>query len=140
LFLEVILANMKLYKRKDQESYIKLLLLFEMELKKYNKIFDNENYSLSYIVSRDEFSSSAEIRVTMSITKKPLWIIFIYDPRILKRILESYCNYFTVKDVTLVRPFNFGGSNKISTATNPNLPIEERVLFEFFRNSSKWMN
>ena len=132
---------MKLYKRKEQESYLKLLLLFETELKRYNKIFDNEYYSLNYIVSRDQFSNSAEIRVTISITKKPLWILFIHDPRILKSLLESYCNYFSIKDLTIVRSFNFGGSNKISTTVaKPNPPIEERVSFEFFKNSSSWMN
>ena len=94
MFLVLILANMKLYKRKNQESYIKLLVLFETELKMYNKIFDNKNYSLKYIVSRNQFSNSAEIRITMSIIKKPLWILFVYDPYNLKSILESYCNYY----------------------------------------------
>ena len=120
---------MKLYKRKNQESYIKLLVLFENELKRYHKIFDNENYTLNYLVSRNQCSDSVEIKITMSISKKPLWILFIYDPNILKSILESYCNYFSVKEVTIVRPFNFGGSN-----ITP--PIEERVLFEFFKDSS----
>ena len=134
MFLVLILANMKLYKRKNQESYIKLLVLFETELKMYNKIFDNKNYSLKYIVSRNQFSNSAEIRIIMSIIKKPLWILFVYDPYNLKSILESYCNYFSVKDITIVRPLNFEGSNKISTIIIPTPPIEERVSFEFFRD------
>jgi hypothetical protein len=129
---------MKLYKRKNQESYIKLLVLFENELKRYHKIFDNENYTLNYIVSRDQCSDSVELKVTLSISKKPLWILFIYDPNILKSILESYCNYFSVKEVTIVRPFNFGGSNKTSSDINTAPPIEERVSFEFFRDSRSW--
>lgn len=128
---------MRLLKRKNQESYVRLLSLFERELKRYHKVFDNEYYSLHYVLSREQFTNDVEIRVTMNVIKKPLWLILIDEPYNLKNLLEQYSRYFSVKDVTIVRPFLLSHARKSQNEIV--LPkIEERISFEFFRNNLSW--
>ena len=128
---------MKPLKRKNQESYVRLLSLFERELKRYHKVFDNDYYSLNYILSREQFTNDVEIRVTMNIIKKPLWLILIDEPYNLKNLLEQYSRYFSVKDVTIVRPFLLSHARKSQNEIV--LPkIEERISFEFFRDNLSW--
>ena len=132
-----ILANMKPLKRKNQESYLRLLSLFERELKQYHKVFDNEYYSLHYVLRRKQYTNDIEIRVTMNIIKKPLWLILIEEPYNLKNLLEQYSRYFSVKDVTIVRPFLLSHARKSQNEIV--LPkIEERISFEFFRDNLSW--
>ena len=128
---------MKPLKRKNQESYVRLLSLFERELKRYHKVFDNEYYSLHYVLRRKQYTNDIEIRVTMNIIKKPLWLILIDEPYNLKNLLEQYSRYFSVKDVTIVRPFLLSHARKSQNEIV--LPkIEERISFEFFRNNLSW--
>ena len=128
---------MRLLKRKNHESYVRLLSLFERELKRYHKVFDNDYYSLNYILSREQFTNDVEIRVTMNVIKKPLWLILIDEPYNLKNLLEQYSRYFSVKDVTIVRPFLLSHARKSQNEIV--LPkIEERISFEFFRNNLSW--
>ena len=128
---------MRLLKRKNHESYVRLLSLFERELKRYHKVFDNEYYLLHYVLSREQFTNDVEIRVTMNIIKKPLWLILIDEPYNLKNLLEQYSRYFSVKDVTIVRPFLLSHTRKSQNEIV--LPkIEERISFEFFRNNLSW--
>ena len=128
---------MKPLKRKNQESYVRLLSLFERELKRYHKVFDNEYYSLHYVLRRKQYTNDIEIRVTMNIIKKPLWLILIEEPYNLKNLLEQYSRYFSVKDVTIVRPFLLSHARKSQNEIV--LPkIEERISFEFFRNNLSW--
>ena len=128
---------MKPLKRKNQESYVRLLSLFERELKRYHKVFDNEYYSLHYVLRRKQYTNDIEIRVTMNIIKKPLWLILIEEPYNLKNLLEQYSRYFSVKDVTIVRPFLLSHARKSQNEIV--LPkIEERISFEFFRDNLSW--
>ena len=129
---------MRLYKRKSQKSYVRLFSLFERDLKKYHKVFDNHNYSLHYIVSNHQFSNDADIKVIMHIIGRPLWLYFIHEPFKIKRLLELYSRYFSVKDVSIVRPYKYDRITKFPVANIEIPKIEDRVSFEFFRDSSTW--
>ncbi len=88
-----------------KEKYIRLFSIFEYELIKYNKIFEKEDYVLTYVIGKTILSKDYDIGVTLSIMKNPLWTKYFDEPRNLKQVFQSYCNYFSIKDIKIVRPF-----------------------------------
>lgn len=125
---------MKPSKRKKLDSYIKLFTLFERELKLSHKLYDNDYYYFNYIVSREYFSDKAKIKVILTIFRNPLWDIFQGEPYNLRQILESYCRYFSISDITIVKPYNFLiGERKSNPVMSGIAKIEDRVSFECFR-------
>jgi hypothetical protein len=124
--------------KKKLHSYIRLLNLFELELKKYHSLFDNNNYQIDYVIKRERYSSDVEIRLTLTILKLKMWRNFAKEPFVLKRILGDYCNYISVSDFTIVRNLQLNieknsVKNKISI-----LPLEKRVGFDLFMRESRW--
>jgi hypothetical protein len=106
-----------------------------MGLKSYSKIFEKEDYVLTYVISKTLLSKDYEVSVTLSIRKNPLWAARYFDePRNLKTLLQSYCNYFSIKDIKIIRPFKRFERNVATPHIS--LPLEERIYFEFFKNQS----
>jgi len=119
---------------KGKERYYRLLTLFENGLKEYSKIFEKEDYVLTYVISKTLLSKEYEVSVTLSIRKNPLWSRYFDEPRNLKTLLQSYCNYFSIKDIRIVRPFKRFDRNVITPQIS--LSLEERIFFEFFKEHS----
>ncbi len=117
---------------KGKERYIKLFSIFETELIKYNKVFEKEDYVLSYVIGKTILSKDYDIGVTLSIMKNPLWTRYFNEPRNLKQLFQSYCNYFSIKDIKIVRPFK--RVYRDATVSNLKLPLEDRIYFEFFKH------
>jgi hypothetical protein len=130
---------MKPSKRKSLEGYIRLFSLFEKHLKEYHKVFDNDFYKITYIVQRERYSNDARIKVILTILRQPLWVLLISESQNLKSLLENYSRYFSVTDITIVRPFNLKPSKKlIKKPLFQPQTIEERVSFELFIKDSEW--
>lgn len=119
---------------RGKERYYRLFTIFEMGLKSYSKIFEKEDYILTYVVSKTSLSKDYEVSVTLSISKNPLWGRYFDEPRNLKSLLQSYCNYFSIKDITIVRPFKRFERNTASSLNT--LPLEDRIFFEFYKHQN----
>jgi hypothetical protein len=119
---------------KGKEKYIRLFSIFEYELIKYNKVFEKEDYVLSYIIGKTILSKDYDIAVTLSIKKNPLLAKYYDEPRNIKTLLQSYCNYFSISDVKIVRPFKRFQPNVSPHTISP--PLEDRIFFEFFKHQS----
>jgi hypothetical protein len=115
-----------------KEKYFRLFSIFEKGLKNYSKIFEKEDYILTYVISKTLLSKDYEVSVTLSIRKNPLWARYFDEPRNLKTLLQSYCNYFSITDIRVIRPFNRFERN----VGKPHIaiPLEERIFFEFFKH------
>jgi hypothetical protein len=128
---------MKPHKQKSPEAYIRLLNLFERELKKYHTIFDNDSYQINYVLSRKKYTNDCEIKVVFSIQRTSIFRKLIKESQNLKRLLETYCRYFSVSDILIVRPYTqkrgkLNGDEIITT------PIEERLSFEMYKEPETW--
>lgn len=119
---------------KGKEKYIRLFSIFESELIKYNKVFEKEDYVLSYIIGKTILSKDYDITVTLSIKKNPLLAKYYDEPRNIKTLLQSYCNYFSISDIKIVRPFKRFQPNVSTHTISP--PLEDRIFFEFFKHQS----
>ena len=117
-----------------KERYYRLFTIFEKGLKNYSKIFEKEDYVLTYVISKTLLSKDYEVSVTLSIRKNPLWARYFDEPRNLKTLLQSYCNYFSIKDIRIIRPFK-RFERKVATP-HVSIPLEDRIFFEFFKHQS----
>jgi hypothetical protein len=117
-----------------KERYYRLFNIFEMELKNYSKIFEKEDYVITYVINKTLLSKDYEVSITLSIRKNPLWSRYFDEPRNLKTLLQSYCNYFSIKDIRIVRPFKRFQRNVITPPVS--IPLEDRIFFEFFKHQS----
>jgi hypothetical protein len=128
---------MKPYKQKSPEAYIRLLNLFERELKKYHTIFENNSYQINYVLSRKKYTNDCEIKVVFSIQRTTIFRKLINESQNLKRLLETYCRYFSVSDILIVRPYRQkrGKSTGDEITT---IPIEERLTIEMYREPEIW--
>lgn len=133
-----ILAIMIPNPRKKLESYIRLLNLFELELKRYHSIFDNNKYRIDYVIKRERFSNDVEIKLIVTILQFQMWRSFTRDPVDLKRILGNYCSYFSVSDFTIVRPIRLYSQRNTPKTLLSIPPIEERVGFDLFIRETRW--
>ena len=115
-----------------RQKYIRLFTIFETELKKYNKVFEKEDYTITYVIGKTILSKDYDIGVTLSIMKNPLWSRFFDEPRNLKQLFQLYCNYFSIKDITIVRPFKRVYRDAVSAQKV--LLLEDRIYFEFFKH------
>ena len=73
-----------------------------------------------------------DIGVTLTINRNPLWSRYFDEPRNLKYLFQSYCNYFPIKDIKIVRPFKRVYRDAVSTQKV--LSLEDRIYFEFFKH------
>jgi len=117
-----------------KERYYRFFTLFENGLKEYSKIFEIEDYVLTYVISKTLLSKDYEVSVTLSIRKNPLWARYFDEPRNLKTLLQSYCNYFSIKDIRIIRPFKKFERNV--AIPHVSVPLEDRIFFEFFKHPS----
>jgi hypothetical protein len=117
-----------------KDKYFRLFSIFESELKNYSKIFEKEDYVITYVISKTLLSKDYEVAVTFSIRKNPLWLKYSYEPRDLRTLLQSYCNYFSINDIKIIRPFKRFERNV--AIPHISLPLEERIYFEFFKHQS----
>ena len=117
-----------------KDKYFRLFSIFESELKNYSKIFEKEDYVITYVISKTLLSKDYEVAVTFSIRKNPLWLKYSYEPRDLRTLLQSYCNYFSINDIKIIRPFKRFERN----VGKPHIaiPLEERIFFEFFKHQT----
>jgi hypothetical protein len=130
---------MKPFQRKRMGGYIRLLRLFETHLKEYHKVFNNDYYKLNYIIQREIHTNDAQLKITLTILAKPFWGHLSNESENLKQILENYCRYFCVSDITIVRPFFLSNeSKKKSPILFQPQSIEERVSFDLFVNEVIW--
>jgi hypothetical protein len=117
-----------------KEKYFRLFSIFEKGLKNYSKIFEKEDYVLTYVISKSLLSKDYEVAVTLSIKKNPLWAKYSDEPRNLKTLLQSYCNYFSIKEIMIIRPFKRFERNVATPHIS--IPLEDRIFFEFFKHQS----
>jgi len=56
-----------------RHKYIRLFTIFETELKKYNKLFEKEDYTITYVIGKSILAQDYDIGVTLIINRNPLW-------------------------------------------------------------------
>ena len=117
---------------RGRQKYIKLFTLFETELKKYNTVFEKEDYTISYVIGKSILAQDYDIGVTLTINRNPLWSRYFDEPRNLKYLFQLYCNYFSIRDIKIVRPFKRVYRDAVSTQKV--LSLEDRISFEFFKH------
>ena len=115
-----------------RQKYIRLFTIFETELKKYNKVFEKEDYTITYVIGKTILSKDYDIGVTLTINRNPLWTRYFDEPRNLKQLFQLYCNYFSIKDIKIVRPFKRVYRDAVSAQKV--LSLEDRIYFEFFKH------
>jgi hypothetical protein len=117
---------------KSQESYLRLVTIFEQELKNYHSIFQKEYYTIHYIVSREQYTNIIEVTVLFKIQRKVLWFELRREPRNLKQLIESFAKYFSFSKIIIVKPYNFRKRDDILKNVVP--PIQDRISFELFKS------
>ena len=117
-----------------KEKYFRLFTIFEKGSKNYSKIFEKEDYVLTYVISKTLLSKNYEVSVTLSIRKNPLWARYFDEPRNLKTLLQSYCNYFSIRDVRIIRPFK--RFERYFAIPHISISLEDKIFFEFFKHHS----
>ena len=123
---------MKPFKRRSYDAYLRLVSLFEKELKNYHPIFQKDYYSIHYIISREQYTNDSDVTILFKIQRKVLWFELRKEPKNLKEILESYSKYFSITKVIISKPYEFNKRNDLSR--NLIVPIQERVSFELFKS------
>jgi ketopantoate reductase len=98
------------------------------------QIFEKEDYVITDVISKTLLSKDYDVAVTFSIRKNPLWLKYSYEPRDLRTLLQSYCNYFSINDIKIIRPFKRFESNVVTLRNS--IPLEDRMFFEFFKHQS----
>ena len=117
---------------RGRQKYIKLFTIFETELKKYNTVFEKEDYTITYVIGKSILAQDYDIGVTLTINRNPLWSRYFDEPRNLKHLFQLYCNYFSIRDIKIVRPFKRVYRDAVSTQKV--LSLEDRIYFEFFKH------
>jgi hypothetical protein len=120
------------------KSYIRLLKLFEQDLKKYHQLFENDDYKIEYIVRRDRYSNEIEFILVVSIFKVRLWREITRENNTVRKSLENYCRYFSITKYSVVRPLKLKSSRHKELPTTNIPPIEERVGFDLYMRESRW--
>ena len=77
---------------RGRQKYIKLFTLFETELKKYNTVFEKEDYTITYVIGKSILAQDYDIGVTLTINRNPLWSRYFDEPRNLKYLFQLYCH------------------------------------------------
>ncbi len=92
---------------------------------------------IHYIVQRERYSNDAHIKLTFTILRAEFWKLLIGETENIKTILENYCRYFSVTDITIVRALSLKNKEKDKNSfLYQNLPIEERVSFDIFMHEA----
>ena len=117
---------------RGRQKYIKLFTIFETELKKYNTVFEKEDYTITYVIGKSILAQDYDIGVTLTINRNPLWSRYFDEPRNLKHLFQLYCNYFSIRDIKIVRPFKRVYRDAVTLQKV--LPLEDRISFEFFKH------
>jgi hypothetical protein len=120
------------------ESYVRVLKLFEYELKKYYQVFDNDDYKIEYIVRRDRYSNEIEFILVISILKVRLWREITRENAGVRKSLENYIRYFSITNYSVVRPLKLKSSRIKEMPSTKIPPIEERVGFDLNMRESRW--
>ena len=115
-----------------RQKYIRLFTIFETELKKYNKVFEKEDYTITYVIGKSILAQDYDIGVTLIINRNPLWTRYFDEPRNLKQLFQLYCNYFSIRDIKIVRPFKRVYRDAVSAQKV--ILLEDRIYFEFFKH------
>ena len=117
---------------RGRQKYIKLFTIFETELKKYNTVFEKEDYTITYVIGKSILAQDYDIGVTLTINRNPLWSRYFDEPRNLKHLFQLYCNYFSIRDIKIVRPFK--RVYRDAASAQKVLSLEDRIYFEFFKH------
>jgi hypothetical protein len=133
---------MKPFIRKKVTSYLRILALFERELKNYHPSFSKDDYYLNYILYREPFTftNDIQIKVMMVLMRRPTWGEMKNDSENLKKNLEKFSRYFSVSDVSVVRQCRtfFSSSGKQDTNTHQTTNIEDRVVIQLSMPNERW--
>lgn len=125
--------------RKRLASYIRLLRLFETHLKEYHTVFDNDYYKIYYIIQRERYTNDAYVKIIFTILRNPFWKLLVGETENVKVLLENYSRYFSVTDITIVRPLSLKyGKREQKSVLFQIQPIEQRVTFDLFMHESRW--
>jgi hypothetical protein len=118
----------------NREKYIRLFTIYEKGLKKYHQVFRDPNYSLEFIVKKKQFSFDYDFQVIISITKNPLWRLYLKNPREIKEILMDYSSFFSITEIRVLQPLQKVRNYLEEPITSK--PIEERIFYEIFSEIS----
>jgi hypothetical protein len=130
---------MRHMQRRRLESYIKLLRLFESHLKVYHKLFNNDFYTVNYIIQRERYTNEVNVKLIFTILRAPFWKLVIGEQENIRNILENYCRYFSVTDITIVRALILQNKDEAKKSSIfQKLPLEDRVSFDLNAHEETW--
>ena len=130
---------MRHMQRRRLESYIKLLRLFESHLKVYHKLFNNDFYTVNYIIQRERYTNEVHVKLIFTILRAPFWKLVIGEQENIRNILENYCRYFSVTDITIVRALILQNKDEAKKSSIfQKLPLEDRVSFDLNAHEGTW--
>ena len=130
---------MKISKKEKRKRYLRLFTIFEEQLKNYHSIFNNDDYSLSYIICRDYFGGEDEIKVILNLHKGVPIRALNFEHYNLKSLLSHYCRYFPIKEITIMKSARVETDGRCKDAESIAIPkIQDRVFFEYFRLIDKY--
>lgn len=131
---------MSIITRKKIQSNIRLLSLFERELKSFHQIFKGDFYYLNFILQHKAISSNIDIKVEMVLIRTPIWKSFRTEPDNMKILLARFARYFSISEVSITRHFQCFYTPSKKRPQDLNFPqnIEDRVFVEIFTNPGEW--
>ena len=127
-----ILAHMAKHKLQKKEKYLRLLTLFEQNLRTYHPIFQHGNYEMSYNISNFQFPNDYVISVELITRLTSSSSIMSLKKESLHKVFASYCNYFSITDFKIVRPFD--RMHRIDSLFYESIPISKRITLSHYTN------
>jgi hypothetical protein len=131
---------MKPFNKKTIHSYIRLLNMFERELKSHHFIFSGDFYYLNYYLKQNSFNNDVKVKIVMVLMQDPNWKEMKKEPDNMKVLLERYSRCFSITDVSIARNylcFQSPRNKKIEYPT-PSPNIEDRVFVEAYPSQEEW--
>lgn len=111
------------YRQKDK--YLRLLTLFEENLKSYHPIFTMGNYELRYNICDYQFNDKFEISVEMITRLTSASFILRLKNENVYKLFASYCNYFSINQFNIVKPYD--SNHRIDRVNYKPTSINQRI-------------
>ena len=108
-----------------KKNYLRLLTLFEVNLKTYHPIFNDVKYELRYNITNYRFQEVCSISVEMITRITSNSFTSRIKEENINRLFATYCRYFSINHYKIVEPFE--NNNIIDNPNYKTIPINKRI-------------
>ena len=115
--------------KKKLDAYIKLLEIFERELKKHHVFFSAGGYEIRYIITSKVFEEKFDVEITLYTKRYRKHHTFLDETKTYFQRLKGFAYLFGFKNVQMLRSLD-----KIKTFNDPeyiSIPVRQRIAMNY---------